>query len=67
MNDSECLGTNTVSTKVDDEMLQFVQEQADYRGVPKAEFLRRLLEVHRASEGGKLTCSNCSEELKLPA
>jgi hypothetical protein len=67
MKDSDCLGKHTVSTKVDGEMLDFVQREAEYRGVPKAEFLRRLLEVHRASEDGKLTCSNCSEELKLPA
>jgi len=65
MHESDCLGRNSVTTKIDDEMSAFVEEQADYHGIPKAEFFRRLLELYRVSQRGELVCPDCSEEIKL--
>jgi len=65
MHESDCLGRNSVTTKIDDEMSAFVEEQADYYGIPKAEFFRRLLELYRVSQRGELVCPDCSEEIKL--
>lgn len=65
MYQSECLGRNTVSTKVDEEMLEFIQDQSDYYGVPTAEFLRRLLRVYQESQRGNIVCPSCSEEINL--
>jgi hypothetical protein len=65
MHESDCLGRNSVTTKIDDEMSTFVEEQADYHGIPKAEFLRRLLELYRVSQRGELACPGCSEDINL--
>jgi negative regulator of replication initiation len=62
---SEFAGQNTVSTRVDDELLQFIEWAADQAGVSTCEFLRRLIQVYRLSKQGDLTCPDCREEIRL--
>lgn len=45
--ESACRGEATLTTKVDEEMQQFVDTEADALGVSRTEYLRRVLDSHR--------------------
>jgi hypothetical protein len=62
---SEFAGQNTVSTRVDDELLQFIDWAADQAGVSTCEFVRRLIHTYRMSKQGKLACPDCGEEITM--
>lgn len=62
---SRCIGRETVSTKVDGEMRQWIEERADAAGVAVTEVLRRLLDLYRASESEGFTCPYCDRPLRV--
>ena len=62
---SRCIGRETVSTKVDGEMRQWIEERADAAGVAVTELLRRLLDLYRASESDGFTCPYCDRPLRV--
>lgn len=46
---ARCRGPKSLSTKVDEETDQFLEEQAERAEVSKAEVLRRLIDFYRAN------------------
>jgi hypothetical protein len=58
---SSCQGGLAITTKVDRDMREFADSQADRLGVNRAEFLRRLLELYRASRREEIACPHCGE------
>lgn len=47
---TDCTGDETVATKVDTEMKEYVQREAASMGVSTSEFLRLLIVAYRESE-----------------
>lgn len=64
---SECIGRQTVTTKIDGETRRFLVEEAESLGVSNAEFLRRLIAAYRESQRGELRCPNCGGAIRLSA
>ena len=58
---TECVGRQTLSTKVDKEMFDWVDTRSDRAGIPRTEFLRRLLELYKASRERRVACPACGE------
>lgn len=44
---AECRGSHTLSTRIDREMNEFLDRQAERAEVTKAEVVRRLLDLYR--------------------
>lgn len=61
---SECKGPEAVATKVTDEMMDRIDEEADELGVTRAEYLRLVLDFHREAAEEGVTCS-CGQTLRL--
>jgi len=59
------MGELPITSKVDREMLDYIDDQADRLGVNRAEFLRRLLEDYRKSRRENLNCPHCEEAVVL--
>jgi type II secretory pathway predicted ATPase ExeA len=64
---SRCIGRCTVSAKVNGETKRYIEQRAEQAGITPAEFLRRLLDLYRASERGETSCPNCQAGVNLPA
>jgi hypothetical protein len=62
---SECMGRQTVTTKVNGETRRFIVESAESAGLTTAEFLRRIIEVYRSSLTGEVECHNCDASVNL--
>lgn len=62
---SDCMGRQTVTTKVDGETRRFIVESAESAGLTTAEFLRRVIEVYRGSLNGDVECYNCGSGVNL--
>lgn len=62
---AECLGTSPLSTKVDEETIRYIDEQAREAGVTRSEFLRQLIDLYRQSEEGSLSCGACDAPLNF--
>jgi len=62
---SECMGSLTLSTKVDAGMRQFIEEEAEKRAVTPTELLRRILDLYRMSVRGELECAHCTQGIYL--
>jgi len=56
---SRCRGNISVSSKIDKEMLDYIDAEADRIGVSRAEFLRRLLELYQSSRREQEDCPEC--------
>lgn len=56
---SRCRGNISVSSKIDKEMLEYIDAEADRIGVSRAEFLRRLLELYQSSRREQEDCPEC--------
>lgn len=57
-----CNGNISVSSKVDREMREFVESEADRLGMSLSEFFRRLLMVYRMSRANEMECERCGHE-----
>lgn len=55
------MGDLPVASKVDREMLEFVDSEAERLGVNRAEFIRRLFELYRESRRENLECPSCEQ------
>lgn len=62
---SRCAGRETLSTKVDGEMREWVERRADAVGVTPTELLRRLLVFYQESRMDPVECPTCSEALDV--
>jgi hypothetical protein len=62
---STCQGDLPESTKVDGEMKEYIEGEADRLGVTKAEFHRRLLDLYRESRRENVECPHCAEKVKF--
>jgi len=56
---SDCLGDLSVATKVDREMLEYVDSEAENLGITRSEFLRRMLDLYRESRRENADCPEC--------
>jgi hypothetical protein len=63
---TDCKGTNTLSTRINDEMDEFVNDEADRVGATRAEYIRRLLKLIRSSQRAELRCPECSHVIIFP-
>ena len=61
---SRCHGQLPISTKVDQEMLDYIDQSAEEAGVSRSEFIRRMLDGYRlAEEAGE--CPECGTSLEF--
>lgn len=58
---SDCIGQLNLATKVDRQMLEYVDGEAENLGVTRSEFLRRLLTLYRESRREQTECPHCDE------
>jgi hypothetical protein len=61
---SECKGPEAVATKVTEEMLEHIDEEAERIDVTRAEYLRQVLDLYRNAAEEGVTCS-CGQTLRL--
>jgi negative regulator of replication initiation len=59
--ETDCVGQQSLTAKVDKEMFDWVDTRADRAGVSRTEFLRRLLELYKASRERRVSCPSCGE------
>lgn len=62
---AQCNGNLTLSTNVDGEMREFIDEEAEKRAITPTEFVRRILDLYRASDAGDLECPSCGVSADL--
>lgn len=62
---SGCMGRETISTKVDEETVDWLDARARQAGISVAEYLRRLLDLYRQSQRGDIECGDCDARLNL--
>lgn len=62
---ADCHGQIPTSTKVDEEMREYLQQEADERGVSCSEFIRRIFDAYRAVDEGGARCPDCGSELRF--
>lgn len=62
---SQCKGSVTLSTRVDEGTRQWIEERANAAGVTPTELLRRLLDVYNASVDGRIWCVECGTDVDL--
>ena len=65
MNQSRCMGQQTVSTKVDGGMQTFLRREAKRLDVSRSEVVRRIFDTYRTGREGELSCPDCGEDLNL--
>lgn len=58
---SRCQGDIPAGTKIDRDMLEFIEADAARLGISKAEFFRRLLELYRESRREEVGCPYCEQ------
>lgn len=57
--------TVTASTKLDEQMVSFLDGQAESMGLTRAELLRRLAEHYRSATEDGLSCPHCKNEILI--
>ena len=62
---SDCAGDLAVASKVDHEMLEYIDSEADRLGVNRAEFLRRLFDLYRQSRREQAECPSCDSAVVM--
>ncbi len=62
---SDCMGNLSVSTKVDQSMMDFITAEAERCGVNRSELLRRVLDDYRDSRADQLECPECETTLHI--
>jgi hypothetical protein len=66
MAQATCQGPETASTKVDRGMRNFLDTEAEERGICRAEFIRRLFDVYQENRMQGHSCPKCGENIVLP-
>lgn len=62
---SECRGRIGVTTKVDAEMRDLLENESERVGVYRSEVIRRILDTYAESLDGELNCPSCGCELQI--
>jgi uncharacterized protein (UPF0212 family) len=62
---ADCHGQIPTSTKVDQETREYLQREADERGVSRSEFIRRIFDAYRTIEEGEAQCPDCGSRLEF--
>lgn len=62
---SECVGDLSLATKVDKEMLDYADAEAEKYGITRAEFVRRLLDLYRESRREQIDCPHCGSAVVM--
>lgn len=62
---AECMGAVPLSTKIDREMGDFLDAEAERLGTTKAELLRRLLDFYRESIESETYCPDCDSRITI--
>lgn len=62
---SDSLGEIAISTKVDNAMSEFIEDEARQLGISRAEFIRRVLEFYRESQREEIQCPWCEEPIVM--
>jgi negative regulator of replication initiation len=60
---SQCRGSISVCSKIDKQMLDYIDAESERLGVSRAEFLRRLLELYRDSRREQVDCPECDSSV----
>jgi negative regulator of replication initiation len=63
---AQCVGDITASTRLDQSMCDYIDDEAERLGVSKAEFLRRLLDFYRESRENETNCPHCGDDITIP-
>lgn len=56
-------GPHAVTSKVDEELLQFLDNEAERCGISRSEVIRFILLDFYASHQGEIECPECGQEL----
>lgn len=62
---SSCYGDLATTAKVDREMLEFLDSEADRLGVTRAEFMRRMMELYRDTRRENVDCPHCGDAVVM--
>ena len=62
---NRCQGSIPLGAKVDRNMREFVEAEADRLGMTVSEFLRRLLIIYRESRAENTPCDHCGESVVI--
>lgn len=62
---SNCLGEISVATKVDRDMIEFLESEEEKLATSRSEIIRRCLDHYREGVSGELDCPYCENELKV--
>jgi hypothetical protein len=62
---AQCNGNLTLSTNVDAEMREYIEREAEKRAITPTEYLRRLLDLYKASSNGEVYCPECGVSADL--
>jgi negative regulator of replication initiation len=62
---SSCQGNVTATTKIDREMSEYIDAEAERLGLSRAEFLRRMFDLYRESRRENTECPHCGEIVKF--
>lgn len=63
--DSNGRSGRTLSTRVEPELRQRIDNRCRAAGESKSAFLRRLLRMYEASVDGRLKCDHCGKAVRL--
>jgi hypothetical protein len=64
---SECKGKIPVTTKIDAEMRDLLDEDADRLGVYRSEVVREAFDTYRYLREGEFECPHCSNHVSIEA
>jgi hypothetical protein len=59
------MGDLPVSTKVDREMKEYLNQEADRLGITRAELIRRVFTLYRESRRENVDCPHCGRIVKM--
>jgi Ribbon-helix-helix protein, copG family. len=62
---SECIGNLSIGSRVDKQMLEFLDAEAERLGVNRAELVRRLFDAYRESHREQMDCPHCGDTITL--
>lgn len=62
---SDCKGNLSLGSKVDRDMIEYIESESERLGVTRAEFVRRLLDLYRMSRREELDCPECESPVVM--
>lgn len=62
---AQCNGRIPITAKVDADMRDLIDEDADRLGVYRAEVIRRVLDTYRESREDQLVCPHCDGRINF--